>query len=269
MPVSNINTNISFASPGFSSAGSLQQSIDRQAGAPVVSITPNVVNFSVSSGRGAGAAPQTSSGAVGGGSSTLTKVQTALSVIGFVPVLGEIADVINAGISFSQGDISGGLVNLGSAIPFAGNLVAAVKVTGSVLVGAKVVASTVSAMRKAGKRAGSQVDEVAEGLVTKGPKIGGGGTLDKLSPSEIKRIQNAANRSGQDIGVVGSRVNPNKPLHSKSDYDFVIDANSKTRNNLSRSLPGAKNVREGIPNNQDIFKGTVDASKPHIIFRPE
>lgn len=105
--------------------------------------------------------------------------------------------------------------------------------------------------------------------VAKGPKVGGGGTLDKLSPSEIKRIQNAANRSGQDIGVVGSRVNPNKPLHSKSDYDFVIDANSKTRNNLSSSLPGAKNVREGIPNNQDIFKGTVDTSKPHVIFRPE
>ncbi len=78
--------------------------------------------------------------------------------------------------------------------------------------------------------------------VTKsGPKIGGGGTLNKLSPNEIKRIQNAANRSGQDIGVVGSRVNPNKPLHSKSDYDFVVNANSKTRNNLSRSLPGAKN----------------------------
>ena len=100
-------------------------------------------------------------------------------------------------------------------------------------------------------------------------KAGGGGTLNKLSRNEIRRIQNAANRSGQEIGVVGSRVNPNKALNSKSDYDFVINANSKTRSNLSRSLPGAKSVREGIPNNQDIFKGSVDTSKPHVIFRPE
>ena len=103
----------------------------------------------------------------------------------------------------------------------------------------------------------------------RGPSIGGGGTLDKLSPSEIRRIQNAANRSGQDIGVVGSRVNPNKPLRSNSDYDYVIDANSKTRNNLSRSLPGAKNVREGTPNNLDVFKGQVDTNRPHVIFHPE
>jgi hypothetical protein len=101
------------------------------------------------------------------------------------------------------------------------------------------------------------------------PTLGGGGTLGKLKPNEITRIQNAANRSGKDIGVVGSRVNPNKPLHSKSDFDFVIDANAKTRNSLSRSLPGAKNVREGIPSNQDIFKGAVDPNRPHVIFHPQ
>jgi len=57
---------------------------------------------------------------------------------------------------------------------------------------------------------------------------------------EKKRIQNAANRSGQGVTVVGSRVNPNTALRPDSDYDFVIDANNKTRNNLSRSLPGGK-----------------------------
>ncbi|MBO6563451.1 MAG: RHS repeat protein [Pseudomonadales bacterium] len=109
----------------------------------------------------------------------------------------------------------------------------------------------------------------AKGPNKTGPTIGGGGTLDKLSPSERKRIQNAANRSGRDIAVVGSRVNPNKTVRPDSDYDFVIDANSKRRNNLSRSLPGGKNVREGVPNNQDIYKGPVEADKPHVIFHPE
>ena len=60
----------------------------------------------------------------------------------------------------------------------------------------------------------------------------------------------------------------NKSLIPKSDFDFVIDANSKTRNNLSRSLPGSKNISEGIPSNQDIFKGAVDQSKPSAAFRP-
>ena len=107
------------------------------------------------------------------------------------------------------------------------------------------------------------------GKVAKGPTIGGGGTLEKLTPSEIRRIQNAANRSGKDIGVVGSRVNPNKTVRPDSDYDFVIDANNKTRGNLSRSLPGGKSVREGLENNQDIYKGTVDTNRPHVIFHPE
>ncbi len=141
----------------------------------------------------------------------------------------------------------------------------------------QVAGATALGAASGGLGLGSKVKQLADairgvrggGAVPKGPKVGGGGTLDKLSPTEIQRIQNAANRSGQEIGVVGSRVNPNKALRSDSDFDFVIGANSKTRNNLSRSLPGSKNVREGIPSNQDIFKGTVDPNKPHVIFRPE
>lgn len=108
-----------------------------------------------------------------------------------------------------------------------------------------------------------------KGLESRAPTIGGGGTLDKLSSSEMRRIQNAANRSRQDIAVVGSRVNPNKALRPESDYDYVINANSKTRNSLSGSLPGAKNIQEGTPRNLDIFHGAVDPNRPHVIFHPE
>ena len=98
---------------------------------------------------------------------------------------------------------------------------------------------------------------------------GGGATLEKLSTSEIKRIQNAANRSGKDITIVGSRVNPNKALHDGSDFDFIVDANHKTRNNLSKSLPGSKSAKDGVPLNQDIFNEAIDKSLPHVIFKPE
>jgi RHS repeat-associated protein len=106
------------------------------------------------------------------------------------------------------------------------------------------------------------------GRVPKKPTIGGGATLDKLSPAEIQRIQNAATRSNTPITVVGSRVNPQKSLTPKSDYDYAISANSKTRNNLSRSLPGSKSVQDGVPSNQDIFTGPVDINRPHVTFHP-
>jgi hypothetical protein len=105
-------------------------------------------------------------------------------------------------------------------------------------------------------------------VAARAPRLGAGATLGKLTPGEIQRIQNAANRSGVQIAVVGSRVNPNKALHAGSDYDFVIDANSAMRRSLARSLPGSRSIAEGIPGNQDIFKGAVDPNLPHVIFFP-
>jgi hypothetical protein len=100
------------------------------------------------------------------------------------------------------------------------------------------------------------------------PHAARGATLEKLTAREILRIQNAATRSGTEIAVVGSRVNPNKALTAASDYDYVISANSATRRSLSGSLPGAKNINEGIPGNLDIFKGPVDSTLPFVIFFP-
>ena len=160
-------------------------------------------------------------------------------------------------------------------------------VAGKLQAGEHVVALTgepltVKSVTPAGKRATTYNFEVADDHtyfvgqygawvhnVCGEPTIGGGGTMDKLTPGEVTRIQNAANRSGQDIGVVGSRVNPNKALHPNSDYDYVINANHKIRSNLGNSLPGSKNIQDGIPSNQDIFKGNVDPGLPHVIFHPQ
>ena len=105
-------------------------------------------------------------------------------------------------------------------------------------------------------------------LGRKGPVVSEGATLEKLTADEVRRVQNAANRSGTEISVVGSRVNANKPLHAGSDYDYVIFGNNKVRGSLKGSLPGAKNVAEGFPNNLDIFKGPLDTSKPYVTFFP-
>lgn len=106
-----------------------------------------------------------------------------------------------------------------------------------------------------------------DSVVAKGVVTGGGAKLENLGASEITRIQNAANRSGQEISVVGSRAGGT--AKSTSDWDYVIDANAKTRNSLSRSLPGAGNTAEGIRPNLDVFKGRVDETRPFIRFFPE
>lgn len=108
--------------------------------------------------------------------------------------------------------------------------------------------------------------DVAE-AAAKRAVAGGGAKLENLGASEITRIQNAANRSGQEISVVGSRAGGT--AKSTSDWDYVIDANAKTRNSLSRSLPGAGNTAEGIRPNLDVFKGQVDETRPFIRFFPE
>jgi hypothetical protein len=90
-----------------------------------------------------------------------------------------------------------------------------------------------------------------------------------MTPDEARRIQNAANRIGKPIHVVGSRAGGAKPPRPDSDWDFVIEANNKTRRSAARSLPGAKSTQNTLEWNQDVFKGPLDADLPHITFSPE
>ena len=106
---------------------------------------------------------------------------------------------------------------------------------------------------------------------TPGPTVvatntGGGASLDNLSASDAMRIQNAANKIGIPITVVGSRAGGT--AGAWSDWDYVITgANSATKGKVRNSLPeGHRGV--GAPRNIDIFTGAVNTDLPHITFNP-
>jgi len=100
------------------------------------------------------------------------------------------------------------------------------------------------------------------------PIAGGGANLKNLTPLEIVRIQNAANRTGVQITVVGSRAGGTAgPL---SDWDYVVpkETASRTIHSLSSSLPeGFRSL--GEPRHQDFFRGSVNQNDPFITFNPQ
>ncbi|MFB6937430.1 polymorphic toxin-type HINT domain-containing protein [Streptomyces chartreusis] len=107
------------------------------------------------------------------------------------------------------------------------------------------------------------------------PSVGGGANLSNLSGSVIARIQNAANRIGKPISLVGSRTlgprtdaNPDGFGHN-SDWDYVITGiNSRTKHSVSSSLPMG-DVTLGVGRRQDIFTGPLDTTRPHVTFHPQ
>nr|WP_269783553.1 RHS repeat-associated core domain-containing protein [Marinibactrum halimedae] len=116
--------------------------------------------------------------------------------------------------------------------------------------------------------------------IGKGPLAGGGAKLENLSPADAKRIQNAANRTKQDISVVGSRAsgksNPN------SDWDYIFSGNNRQRHSARSSVPrgtqGGEVNSMGRETGIDVWQSynpkapnysTVNTDQPHIIFRPQ
>jgi hypothetical protein len=122
-----------------------------------------------------------------------------------------------------------------------------------------------------------------EGIVPASGILGGRGlrTVEQagISAGDALRIQNAANRTGQQITVVGSRARGTAgPL---SDWDYILSGPSRARGSAARSIPrgqaggeiGASGRETGI----DIFQNynprapgysVLDPDLPHVIFTP-
>ncbi|WP_089099680.1 RHS repeat-associated core domain-containing protein [Streptomyces hyaluromycini] len=96
--------------------------------------------------------------------------------------------------------------------------------------------------------------------------VGNGASLDNLTGSEIARIQNAADRIGHPISVVGSRATGN--THALSDWDYVITGiNSRTKHSVKSSLPQGS-IELGRGGRIDIFTWELAEGAPHITFYP-
>ena len=117
--------------------------------------------------------------------------------------------------------------------------------------------------QKFGRESATIVRKV-DGTKKGGPEVGGGANLKNLSLGEQKRIQNAADKSGADITVVGSQTTGSRP---GSDFDFILEGGtSRSRSKIKNSLPqGPRGTGEG--NGRDFLKGPVDKSLPHIKFK--
>ncbi|MBU3061199.1 hypothetical protein KO481_06640 [Nocardia sp. NEAU-G5] len=100
----------------------------------------------------------------------------------------------------------------------------------------------------------------------KEPTASAGASLENISPSDARRIQNAANSRGVVIHVVGSRAKGT--AHAESDWDYVIAGiNSRMRSRIQSSLPmGSQEL--GYGRRIDIFRGKLNETEPHITFYP-
>lgn len=97
-------------------------------------------------------------------------------------------------------------------------------------------------------------------------RVGPGAALENISGGEALRIQNAANRIGEPISLVGSRASGTAGAYS--DWDYVISGiRSSTKHSVSSSLPrGATEL--GVGRQIDIFTGPLDETAPYITFFP-
>ncbi|MFF7845496.1 polymorphic toxin-type HINT domain-containing protein [Streptomyces ossamyceticus] len=99
-----------------------------------------------------------------------------------------------------------------------------------------------------------------------------------ISPNDAKRIQNAADKAGQPIIVVGSRAG-NGNLNPTSDWDYILTGPSRTRHSVKNSLPRGTGDGEGSGRGRDFYQSynpnsprkdytVLDRSKPYVVFEP-
>ncbi|MER7141303.1 polymorphic toxin-type HINT domain-containing protein [Streptomyces sp. NPDC000341] len=96
-----------------------------------------------------------------------------------------------------------------------------------------------------------------------------------ISPNDARRIQNAADKAGQPVVVVGSRANGS--ANSASDWDYILSGPSRSRHSQQSSLPRGTGDGEGSGRGRDFWQNynpsrpdyaELDLSKPYVIFEP-
>jgi hypothetical protein len=104
-------------------------------------------------------------------------------------------------------------------------------------------------------------------IATKGTQIAVQRGTFFLTKGELLRIENAATRINRSINIVGSRATGKAGAYS--DWDYVIEGiNRRSWNKIKNSLPGSKSILNNTPGNIDLFRGTLDPTKPYITIYP-
>ena len=158
------------------------------------------------------------------GEHVLDGLQLGLDVVGLIPVVGEAADIISAGISLARGDYLGAGLSLLSAIPFVGYAGTAGKAT---RYGAKMA----EASGKVGKEA---ADRAAKEAADKAAK----------EAAERKVREEAAKQTSLKAED-GAKIRPKKPTSlTKNGYKYDLDDKGrvlKVGGNLKLNKSQARN----------------------------
>ncbi|MDF2176845.1 SpvB/TcaC N-terminal domain-containing protein [Aliiglaciecola sp. CAU 1673] len=164
-------------------------------------------------------------------------VQTGLTAIGFVPVVGELADLANVGISLARGDMEGAALSAAAMVPFVGN------------------AAGMARMGKAAERLADSSKVTKRGPLPNGGNAKPHGNANHNSAidnrvGELKQDPSVSNirKNQQQVDVNGNKVGTNRPdiqydqggCHHCVEYDHVPRNSTRHGDQIRANDPNAK-----------------------------
>ena len=103
------------------------------------------------------------------------KLQTGLDIVGFIPVIGDVADAINGVISLARGDIVGAVISFIAVVPFIGDAAKGFKyldkASDLLKIGDKVVDIGKATAKTVAKKAEKTLKKQTLDLIQKGEKV--------------------------------------------------------------------------------------------------
>lgn len=181
--------------------------------------------------------------------SALDSVQTALTYLGMVPLVGEAFDVINAGISLARGNYGDAALNLASALPGIGNAVGGTKIAAFALGG--IVLQSQRVTKSLGKfevGAYSTLRKYAD-VGLDAHHVGQTAAMKKFIPNYSRSTAPAIL-----VPVTG---------HTRTGAQRVVSRNTKdfknARDVIARDIRELRRVYPGIPNSQ--LQKLIDLNK--------
>jgi hypothetical protein len=153
----------------------------------------------------------------------LDGLQLGLDVVGLIPVVGEIADVANAGISLPRGDYAGAALSMLSAVPFVGYLGTAGKVGRH---GAKAVTE---ASAKAAKEGVERATKKTTERTTREASENAARKANSAPPpvKDGAKVHDNVLRDGSHLGPNG-RPKPNS-RYKTGEYEYIYETDSLGR----------------------------------------